>query len=228
MRRLILLSAAALISFLVVSARSDRSTATDRFSDREIFEGVVFGVGPVATLVPEAREQLRPEIYARSADDLASMAAVRTNLIASIERAQPDLVAEFARVARSGDPAAIRAMLERATESVNAAADEVQADGLNGSMLANMPLPDRPDRMRPAPPRPTQQLQQAPGQLIANMPLPDRPDRMRPAPPRPTQQLTSPQLAAQPAWALFGSRLFTEQLAASMAVKLESSSPAEG
>jgi len=40
--------------------------------------------------------------------------------------------------------------------------------------------------------------------------------------------LTSPQLAAQPAWALFSSQLFTEQLAASMALKLERTSPAEG
>jgi hypothetical protein len=38
----------------------------------------------------------------------------------------------------------------------------------------------------------------------------------------------SPQLAAQPAWALFSSQLFTEQLAASVAMKLEQSSPAEG
>jgi len=50
---------------------------------------------------------------------------------------------------------------------------------------------------------------------------------MRPGP-RPTPQLTSPQLAAQPAWALFSSQLFTDQLAASMALKLETSAPTEG
>ena len=246
MRRLMLLSVAALISFLAVAARTEKSTVAANFSDREIFEGVVFGVGPVAQLVPEAREQLRPEIYARNADELASMAQVRASLLASIERAEPGLVSEFARVARSGDPAAIRSMLERATEAVNAAADN-QSGGLDGTLLANIPNPN--PRQRPLPgPRPTPQLQQdAP--LLANIPNPNprqrplpgpRPTpqlrqdapllanipnpnpRQRPVPgPRPTPQLTAPQLAAQPAWALFSSQLFTEQLAGSMALRLE-------
>jgi hypothetical protein len=174
-------------------------------------------VGPVAQLVPEAREQLRPEIYAQNADELASMATVRASLLASIERAQPALVAEFARVARGGDPAAIRAMLERASEAVNAAAGE-QWPTLDGTLVANVPNPN--PRTRPGPaPRPTPQLQQD-EPLFANVPNPN--PRTRPGPaPRPTPQLTSPQLAAQPAWALFSSALFTEQLAGSMALKLE-------
>ncbi len=217
MRRLTLLSIAALISVLALAAQSGKPAVPPSFSDREIFEGAVFGVGPVAQLVPEARDQLRPEIYAQSADELASMARMRATLLASIERAQPGLVGEFARVARSGDPAAIRAMLERAAEAVNAAADEWSGP-LDGTLVANMPNPN--PRTRPGPaPRPTPQLQQdAP--LFANMPNPN--PRTRPGPaPRPTPQLTSPQLAAQPAWALFSSPLFTEQLAGSMALQLE-------
>ena len=219
MRRLSLLSVAALISFLVVASRTERPSAARNFSDREIFEGVVFGVGAVANLVPEAREQLRPEIYAGSAEELASMTAVRTSLIASIERGQPGFIGEFARVARSGDPAAIRSMLERATGAVNDAAAEIGSDG---TMFANLPLPT--GGRRPAPgPRPVMEQEQP--QLLANLPLPT--GGRRPAPgPRPV--LTSPQLAAQPAWALFSSQLFTEQLAASMALKLEKSTPAEG
>jgi hypothetical protein len=106
-------------------------------------------------------------------------------------------------------------MLERATKAVNAAADE-QWPRLDGTLVANVPLPDR---TRPGPaPRPTPQLQRT-EPLLANVPLPDR---TRPGPaPRPTPQLTSPQLAAQPAWALFSSSLFTEQLASSMALQLE-------
>ena len=207
MRRLMLLSVAALISFLAVAARTEKSTVAASFSDREIFEGVVFGVGPVAQLVPEAREQLRPEIYARNADELASMAQVRASLLASIERAEPGLVGEFARVARSGDPAAIRSMLERATEAVNAAAEE-ESGGLDGTLVANIPNPNprqrpppvrvprrscsrtRRSRKHPEPqpaaaprpgPRPTPQLQQdAP--LFANIPNPN--PRQRPPPVR--------------------------------------------
>ncbi len=271
MRRLSLLSIAALISVLAVAAHSEKSTVPSGFSDREIFEGVVFGVGPVAQVVPEARDQLRPEIYAQNADELASMAQVRAALLASVERAEPGLVGEFARVARSGDPAAIRAMLERATEAVNAAADE-RPGSLDGTLFANTPNPNprsKPGAPRPTPqlqqdtplfantpnpnprskpgaPRPTPQLQQdtplfantpnpnprsKPGAprptpqlqqdapLFANTPNPN--PRSKPGAPRPTPQLTAPQLAAQPAWALFSSALFTEQLAGSMALKLE-------
>ena len=216
MRRLTMISVAALISFVAVAPPIEKRGIAASFSDREIFEGVVFGVGPVAQLVPEAREQLRPEIYAQNADELASMATVRASLLASIERAQPALVAEFARVARGGDPGAIRAMLERASEAVNAAAGE-QWPTLDGTLVANVPNPN--PRTRPGPaPRPTPQLQQD-EPLFANVPNPN--PRTRPGPaPRPTPQLTSPQLAAQPAWALFSSALFTEQLAGSMALKL--------
>jgi hypothetical protein len=51
--------------------------------------------------------------------------------------------------------------------------------------------------------------------------MPNPNPRSKPGAPRPTPQLTAPQLAAQPAWALFSSQLFTEQLAGSMALKLE-------
>ncbi len=241
MRRLSLISVAALISFLVVAAHSGKSAVPTSFSDREIFEGVVFGVGPVAQLVPEAREQLRPEIYVHDTGELASMTAVRAALLASIERAEPGLVAEFARVARGGDPAAIRAMLQRATDAVNAAADATSGT-VDGTLVANVPIPRPPARPGPAP-RPTPQLQQD-EHLFANVPNPN--PRTRPGPaPRPTPQLQqdaplvanvpiprpparpgpgprpAPQLAAQPAWALFSSQLFTEQLAGSMALKLE-------
>ena len=217
MRRLTMISVAALISIAAIAARTEKRESASSFSDREIFDGVVFGVGPVAQLLPEAREQLRPEIYAHDADELAAMATVRASLLDSIERAQPTLVAEFARVARGGDPAAIRAMLERATEAVNAAADE-QWPRLDGTLVANVPLPDRKTRPGPAP-RPAPQLQRT-EPLFANVPLPDRKTRPGPAP-RPGPQLTSPQLAAQPAWALFSSPLFTDQLAGSIAIKLE-------
>jgi len=147
------------------------------------------------------------------------MTAVRTSLLASIERAQPGLIGEFARVARSGDPAAIRSMLERATNAVNDAAVEMQRNGFDGTMFANIPSPSGPYRPNPMP-RPKPQLQQGPEQLFAN--IPNGPYRPNPIP-RPKPQLTSPQLAAQPAWALLTSQLFTEQLAASMALKLEHS-----
>jgi hypothetical protein len=218
-RPLLLVPVAALIAVLAFVGRTENRAGAASFSDREIFEGVVFGVGPVATLVPEAREQLRPEIYAHDADELAAMAAVRSGLIASIERDQPELIGEFARIARSGDPAAIRSMLERAIDAVNAAASADRADGLDGTLLANLPLPAHlGDKKRPpSSPSPV------PSQLFANLPLPAHlGDKKRP-PPSPT-----PQLAAQPAWSLLSSQLFTEQLASSMAVTLERSAPTGG
>ena len=311
-RPLLILSVAAGLSLLAFIAHPRKTTNAANFSDREIFEGVVFGVGPVADLVPEARDQLRPEIYARSADQLASMAAVRATLMVSIERAEPGLIGEFGRVARSGDPAAIRSMLERAAEAVDRAAADDCPDLLDGALFANVPSPQLGPTTRPRPgptspqifanvpspqlgpttrPRPGPNSPQIfanvpspqlgpttrprPGptspQLFANVPSPQLGPTTRPRPgptspqifanvpspqlgpttrPRPgpnspqifanvpSPQLgpttrprpgpTSPQLVAQPGWALFSSELFSEQLAASMAVQLDRSAPAEG
>jgi len=239
-RPLLLLSVAASFALLAFLARPEKRMGAASFSDREIFEGVVFGVGPVVNLVPEARDQLRPEIYARSADQLAEISAVRAELIAAIERAEPTFIGEFGRVARSGDPAAIRVMLERAEEAVDRAAAEERHDLLDGTLFANIPSPQLGPTTRPRP-GPTSP------QLFANIPSPQLgpTTRPRPAPTSPplvdicpSQQLgpttrprpgpTSPQLVAQPGWALFSSELFSEQLAASMAVQLERSRPAEG
>jgi hypothetical protein len=85
--------------------------ATTSFSDRQIFEGAVFGAGPVAALLPEARDQLRPELYVNSPEALAAMADARTAIIDELERTYPGLIASFGAAARSGDPARVRAML---------------------------------------------------------------------------------------------------------------------
>jgi len=265
-RPLVLVSLAASISLLAFVARTEKPSGAAHYSDREIFEGVVFGVGPVANLLPESRDQLRPELYARSADELAAMSAARATLIDAVERTDPGFVAAFARVARSGDPAAIRLMLEHAADAVNNAAGVDRSEIGDGTLLANLPIPTKlPGSPSPAPaPRPAPK----PGapQLFANLPIPTKlPGSPSPAPaPRPAPKPGAPQLfanlpiptklpgspspapaprpgpqpgtsvgsvtpvAAQPAWALFSSQLFSEQLAASIAVKLERSAPTEG
>ena len=222
-RRLLLLPVAALLAVLAFVARPERAPSAARFSDREIFEGALFGVGPVATLLPEARDQLRPELYARNADELASMSAARAALIARIESTQPGLIGEFARVARSGDPAAIRSMLERAAEAVNAAG---RTEVPGGTLYANVPDGPRfPGPSRPRPVAPQNETQP----LYANVPDGPRfPGPSRPRPVAPQSEtalgsLTTDPVSAQPAWAFFGSQLFSEQLAASMARTLEHS-----
>ena len=284
-RSLLFFSVLALFALLAFVARPERTASVSRFSDREIFEGAVFGVGPVASVLPEAREQLRPEIYAHSADELAAMSSARDRLISSIEAAEPGFIAEFARVARSGDPAAIKSMLERAAEVVDAVSGVV---GEDAPMYANVPGDPRLPPMRPTPapkptpnvhplyanvpgdprlppmrptpgPKPTPNvhphyanvpgdprlppMRPTPGPkptpnvhpLYANVPGDPRLPPMRPAPaprPAPTQlatglAMTDP-VSAQPAWGLFASPLFSEQLAASMATKLDGSVPAGG
>ncbi len=89
------------------------------FTDRQILEGVVFGSGPLASVLPEARDHLRPELYVSDQGELAAMSDARARLIDAVESAQPGFVAEFARAARSGNPATVRAMLARAVQVVN-------------------------------------------------------------------------------------------------------------
>ena len=60
-RTVLFFSVFALFAVLAFVARPQKSAPVSRFSDREIFEGAVFGVGPVASVLPEARDQLRPE-----------------------------------------------------------------------------------------------------------------------------------------------------------------------
>src|SRR5262249_37257426 len=100
----------AVFGSLVIGCGQGAGVRTD-FSDRQIFEGVMFGAGPVASLLPEARDHLSPELYARSPDELNAMADARAAITEAIQNAPPGFLAEFARAARSGDPAQVEAMI---------------------------------------------------------------------------------------------------------------------
>src|SRR5262249_25973528 len=104
---------------LAILGCGQEAPASRDFSDRQIFEGVVFGSGPVASLLPEAREQLAPELYARNADELVAMAEARASIIDAVDRSEPGFLAEFGRAARSGNPASVRAMLVRTVYALN-------------------------------------------------------------------------------------------------------------
>jgi hypothetical protein len=122
MHRTARISVVVLFSSLVgIGCGQGAAVDTAAYSNRQIFEGVVFGAGPVANLIPEARDQLRPELYVRNAGELSAMADARSALVDEIERAQPNFLAEFAGAARSGNPARVRAMLSRAAEAVSQA-----------------------------------------------------------------------------------------------------------
>ncbi|HEY6785580.1 MAG TPA: hypothetical protein VI159_11545, partial [Gemmatimonadales bacterium] len=109
---------AALLGSMVIGCGQGVGDTT-AFSDRQIFEGAVFGSGPVADLLPEARNNLRPELYARNTDELSALSAARNATIDAIEHNHPGFVSEFGRAARSGDPAKVQAMLARTTEAIS-------------------------------------------------------------------------------------------------------------
>ncbi len=174
---------------VLIGCGQGASVDTSAYSDRQIFEGVVFGAGPVASLVPEARNHLAPELYARSADELSAMADARATVVDAIESAHPGFLSEFARAARSGDPAKVQAMLVRATGAITEAAASRSI-----GVAPNVPATREP-----------------------NVPLALR-DPNVPATREPNVPLESVRL--QPAWELLTSRLFSEQLASSVATVL--------
>src|ERR1700757_663558 len=113
---------ATMFSALVLFGCGQGAGLKTDFSDRQIFEGVMFGAGPVANLLPEARDHLRPELYARNPDELNAMADARAAMIEAIESAHPGFLAAFARAARSGDPAQAHLMITLAAEATSGGA----------------------------------------------------------------------------------------------------------
>ena len=167
-----LLVAGSFIAVVALAGFGHRERVGTDFTDRQIFEGVVFGSGPVATLIPEARDHLRPELYVNGPHALAELAGTRARIIDAIEHAHPGFLAEFGKAARSGDPSQVQAMLSRgmdAVAEVTAARRSLPRDG-------NIPVA-----------------------RDGNIPV----------------------QKVQPAWALLSSRLFSEQLANSVAVTFD-------
>ena len=192
MHRTAKVAIATLVSCVVVIGCGQGAVKTTDFSDRQIFEGVMLGAGPVADVLPEAREHLRPELYTRDDGELAAIADARAALVDAVDRAQPDLIADFARAARSGDPARIQPMLARATSALSGA-------GVNARPM-NLPVDARPMNL-PVDARPM------------NLPVDTRPMNL-PVDARATSVALS---SAVPGWKLFSNQLFTEQLALSVA-----------
>jgi len=217
------------------------------FTDRQIFEGAIFGVGPVAELLPEARTQLRPELYARSAEELSAMAEARAATIDALERNQPGLLYDFAEAARSGDPVRVQAMLARAIEGISGT-----AAGFASARTPNLPIdrrtpnlpvesartPNLPiDRRTPNLPVESARMPNLPiDRRTPNLPVesartPNLPiDRRTPNLPiesartpnlpidRRTPNLPVGSASLRPAWELLSSRLFAEQLSSSLAM----------
>jgi hypothetical protein len=177
------------IAMLFVAGCGQGTVVATDFTDRQIFEGAIFGVGPVAELLPEARAQLRPELHARSAEELSAMTEARAATIDAIERAHPGLVADFAEAARSGDPARVQAMLARATSAIS----ETAANAASAKS-PNVPI----ERRGP------------------NVPV----DAKSPNVPIERRGPNVPVgfVSVHPAWELLNSRLFSEQLSASVAM----------
>ena len=186
-------------ALLLVGCGQGAGVKTD-FSDRQIFEGVMFGAGPVAILLPEARDHLSPELYARSPDELNAMADARAAIIAAIESAHPGFLTAFARAARSGDPAQAHLMIMLAADAISGAAgmDATSARDNNlptTSRDNNLPTTNRNNNLPTA-------------SINNNLPTTSRDNNL------PTTNRNN----NLPVSSLFSSRLFTEQLANSIAV----------
>jgi hypothetical protein len=204
MQRTAKVAFALMFGALVVGCGQGSGVGTD-FTDRQIFEGALFGAGPAADVLPEARTQLRPELYARSADALSAMADARAAIIDEVELTHPGLVADFGQAARSGDPAKVQAALERAIAAVSeTTAYAASARGKNvpierrgqnvpGELSKNVPIERRG--------------QNVPGELSKNVPIERR-----------GQNVPGDIRAVHPAWDLLNSKLFSEQLSASVAM----------
>jgi hypothetical protein len=199
---------AALLGSMVIGCGQGAGDTT-AFSDRQIFEGAVFGSGPVADLLPEARNNLRPELYVRNADELSALADARNATIKAIEQNHPGLMSEFARAARSGDPAKVQAMLARTTDAIS----EVSTDAAT-MRSPNVPIATRSpnvpiDSRSPNVPIATRSPNVPIDSLSPNVPIATR------SPNVPIDSL-SPNVPVQ--LALLTSRLFSEQLSSSVAM----------
>ena len=197
------------IAMLFVAGCGQGTVVATDFTDRQIFEGAIFGVGPVAELVPEARAQLRPELYARNAEELSAIAEARAATIDSLEQARPGLLADFARAARSGDPARVQAMLAWATAAIS----ETTANSPSAKS-PNIPIDRRgqniPGDSAKSPNIPVDRRgQNIPGDSAKspNIPIDRR-----------GQNIPVEMGSVHPAWELLNSRLFSEQLSASVAM----------
>jgi SdpC family antimicrobial peptide len=225
---------AALLSFLVVGCGQGSGVGT-AFSDRQIFEGVMFGAGPVANLLPEARDHLRPELYARSPDELNAMADARASIIEAIERAQPGFLAAFASAARSGDPAQVQMMIDRAIRAIS---ERVPGEGIpSANVLDNLPIDHHSTRSSAVPSanlldnlpvdhHSTRSPAIPSANVLDNLPV-DHHSTRSPAIPSanvldnlPVDHHSTRSSAVPAPAVLFSSGLFTEQLANSAAVTL--------
>jgi SdpC family antimicrobial peptide len=77
------------------------------FTDREMFQGVMFAEGPVAAYIPELRELSRPADVGADSTVIAAMRAFQDRAMSAVEATYPGLIAAFATDMRSGDPTRI-------------------------------------------------------------------------------------------------------------------------
>src|SRR5678815_5303648 len=237
MERTAKVAMAVLFGTLVVGCGQGPGVTTE-FTDRQIFEGAIFGAGPVADLLPEARAQLRPELYARSAEELGAMAEARSATIDAIERDHPGLLADFARAARSGDPAQVQKVLARAISAMSeTAANHTSAKPQNipidSAKPQNIPIDRRGQNIPIDSAKPQNIPIDRRGQNIPidsakpqNIPI-DRRGQNIPIDPANPQNIPIDRRGQNipvgigslpPAWELLNSRLFSEQLSASVAM----------
>jgi len=189
MQRTAKVAIAVLFGALVIGCGQGTGGPRD-FTDRQIFEGAVFGAGPVADVLPEARAQLRPELYARSAEELSAMAEARAATIDALEQNHPGLLFDFAEAARSGDPARVQAMLTLTIDAISEAAGKVaSAKGLN------IPI--------------TREGLNIPGASAKGLNIPVTREGLN---------IPAQSVSLHPAWDLLTSRLFSEQLSNSVAM----------
>jgi hypothetical protein len=108
-------------TFIVYSCNKTSSAPVARqsFSEDQVFEGVMFGQGAVAKLLPQvSKTQIQPEEVFTKQADIEQVYSTRRKIMNSIKETNPGFFAEFKADMTSGDP-------ERITKAYKMAAQKV-------------------------------------------------------------------------------------------------------
>jgi SdpC family antimicrobial peptide len=107
MKRVSGLTAAALLLAIatVMLGSTHASASVPQYTDQQVFEGIVFGHGPVAQAIPEIRAQNMPW----SSETQQTASAVERAIV----RRDPAFMKSFAQELESGDPGRVKKAMAR-------------------------------------------------------------------------------------------------------------------
>lgn len=96
------------------------AAAREQFTPRELFDGLILGMGPVAEQHPELNPATIAPAVARDQDEKDEKASreLATRLVDNIEAENPGFLPSFATNVTSGDPYVVQASVEDAAQKL--------------------------------------------------------------------------------------------------------------